>query len=233
MSNFNWGQLLNPEFYIKLQIAGVEVGIYVVLAIVFAETGLFAGFFLPGDSLLFLSGIYSRDLLQELFIIKSDFLNVLILSTFISIAGILGNEVGYWFGYKSGPFLYNKKDSFLFKKKYLIQAKEFYEKHGGFAIILSRFLPILRTFSPIVAGIVRMSKGKYLLYNIIGSIAWSFSLIFAGHYLYKFFLDQFGFDLKKHIELIVLILVIVTTFPVIYKLFFKKRKSPESNINNE
>ncbi len=217
MDGFSWGQLVNPEFYIKLG------GIYLVLFIVFAETGLFAGFFLPGDSLLFLSGIYSRELVQEIVSIDSDFLNVFLLASLVSLAGIIGNEVGYIFGRKSGPYLYNKKDTLLFKKKYLFQAKDFYDKHGGGAIILARFLPILRTFAPIIAGIVQMNKGKYLLYNIIGSIAWSFSLIFAGHYLYRIFLDEFNFDLKRHIETIVLIMVLVTTGPVLYKLFFKKK----------
>ncbi len=223
MDDFSWGQLVNPEFYIKLG------GIYLVLFIVFAETGLFAGFFLPGDSLLFLSGIYSRELVQEIITIDSDFLNVFLLASLVSIAGIIGNEVGYIFGKKSGPYLYNKKDTLLFKKKYLFQAKDFYDKHGGGAIILARFLPILRTFAPIIAGIVQMNKGKYLLYNIIGSVAWSFSLIFAGHYLYRIFLDEFNFDLKKHIETIVLIMVLVTTGPVLFKLFFKKNDDDDSD----
>ncbi|WP_128330995.1 DedA family protein [Apibacter sp. HY039] len=221
MSDFSWGQLVNPEFYIKLG------GIYLVLFIVFAETGLFAGFFLPGDSLLFLSGIYSRELFREILVIDSDFLNVFLLASMVALAGIIGNEVGYWFGRKSGPYLYTRKDTFLFKKKYLFQAKDFYDKHGGGAIILARFLPILRTFAPIVAGIVQMSKGKYLLYNVIGSVAWSFSLIFAGHYLYKIFLENFHFDLKRHIETIVLLMVLITTVPVLYKLFFKKSKEEE------
>lgn len=223
MNDFSWGQLVNPEFYIKLG------GIYLVLFIVFAETGLFAGFFLPGDSLLFLSGIYSKELIREIFYIESDFLSVFLLSCLISIAGIIGNEIGYWFGKKSGSYLYNKKDTFLFKKKYLFQAKEFYEKHGGRAIILARFLPILRTFAPIIAGIVQMNKGKYLLYNVLGSTAWSFSLLFAGHYLYQIFLKEFNFDLKRHIETIVLVMVIVTTAPVVVKLFFQKNNDISEN----
>lgn len=223
MNDFSWGQLVNPEFYIKLG------GIYLVLFIVFAETGLFAGFFLPGDSLLFLSGIYSKELIREIFYIESDFLSVFLLSCLISIAGIIGNEIGYWFGKKSGTYLYNKKDTFLFKKKYLFQAKEFYEKHGGRAIILARFLPILRTFAPIIAGIVQMNKGKYLFYNVLGSTAWSFSLLFAGHYLYQIFLNEFNFDLKRHIETIVLVMVVVTTAPVVVKLFFQKNKDISEN----
>lgn len=224
MDNFSWGQLVNPEFYIKLG------GIYLVLFIIFAETGLFAGFFLPGDSLLFLSGIYSRELIQEIISIDSDFFNVLLLSLLVSLAGIIGNEVSYWFGKKSGHYLYNRKDTIIFKKKYLLQAKDFYDKHGGGAIIFARFLPILRTFAPIIAGIVQMNKGKYLLYNVIGSVAWSFSLIFAGHYLYRIFLNELNFDLKKHVEIIVLIMVLVTTGPVLFKLFFKKNKEEEDSV---
>lgn len=224
MDNFSWGQLVNPEFYIKLG------GIYLVLFIIFAETGLFAGFFLPGDSLLFLSGIYSRELIQEIIPINSDFFNVLLLSLLVALAGIIGNEVSYWFGRKSGHYLYNRKDTMIFKKRYLFQAKDFYDKHGGGAIILARFLPILRTFAPIIAGIVQMNKGKYLLYNIIGSVAWSFSLIFAGHYLYRIFLNELNFDLKKHIEIIVLIMVLVTTGPVLFKLFFNKNKDGEGSV---
>src|SRR5690606_28125513 len=121
-------------------------------------------------------------------------------------AGILGNMFGYWFGYKSGSYLYNKKDSFWFKKKYLIQSHDFFEKHGGRAIIFARFFPIIRTFAPIVAGVVKMDKKKFMLFNIISSFLWAFTLIFAGHYLYALFLDNFGIDLKLYIEYIILII---------------------------
>ncbi|MDR3272317.1 MAG: VTT domain-containing protein [Flavobacteriaceae bacterium] len=233
MNDFSWGQLLNPEFYINFELGGIRLGIYVVLLIVFAETGLFAGFFLPGDSLLFLSGIYSRDLVQELFTIESDFLNVFVLGCLVSLAGIIGNEVGYWFGRKSGPFLYSRKDTLIFKKKYLFKARDFYEQYGGGTIIFARFLPIIRTFAPIVGGIVQMNKAKFVLFNIVGSMAWSFSLIFAGHYLYKFFLKTINFDLKEHIEIIVLGIVIVTTAPVLFKLFFGKSKNSEDYEDSE
>jgi membrane-associated protein len=184
MNNFEWTQLLNPEFYITLSIGGVQIGLYVVLFIVFAETGLFAGFFLPGDSLLFLSGIYSRSLVENLFVVESDFINVTFLSFMVAIAGVLGNMVGYWFGAKSGYYLFKKEDTFWFKKKYLLQSKDFFEKYGGKAIIYARFLPIFRTFAPIVAGIVSMDKKKFMFFNILSSFMWAFLLIFAGHYLY-------------------------------------------------
>jgi membrane-associated protein len=225
MSDFDWMQLVNPEFYITMKIAGVNVGLWIVLFIVFAETGLFAGFFLPGDSLLFLSGIYSRDLVENFTIIESDFLNVIFLSMMVALAGILGNMVGYWFGAKSGYYLYNREDSFWFKKKYLVQSKDFFERYGGKAIIFARFLPIVRTFAPIVAGIVRMEKKKFMFFNILSSILWSFSLIFAGHYLYGVFLEKFDIDLKEHIEKIVIGIILISTFPVFLKLI---KKSPKT-----
>jgi len=169
MTNFDWTQLLNPEFYITLQIGGIQVGLFIVLFIVFAETGLFAGFFLPGDSLLFLAGIYSKDLVQNAIFIENDFTNVMILSILVAVSGVLGNMVGYWFGAKSGYYLFKKEDSFWFKKKYLIQSKDFFERYGGKAIIFARFLPIFRTFAPIVAGIVTMDKKKFMFFNIVSS----------------------------------------------------------------
>jgi membrane-associated protein len=215
MDSFHWTQLLNPEFYINLHIGGVPVGIYVVLFIVFAETGLFAGFFLPGDSLLFLAGIYSGELMATLFSIEGDFFNVLLLSVLVALAGIIGNMFGYWFGARSGTYLYQKEDTFWFKKKYLIQSHEFFEKHGGRAIIFARFLPVIRTFAPIIAGIVKMDKKKFMLYNVISSFLWAVTLIFAGHYLYGLFLNEFNINLKSHIELIILGIVAITTVPLV------------------
>lgn len=200
-----------------MEVGGIPIGIYMVLFIVFAETGLFAGFFLPGDSLLFLSGIYSRELVETFFMIPSDLSNVTILSLLIATAATLGNIFGYWFGATSGQFLYNKQDSFFFKKKYLYESQAFFEKHGGKAIIFARFLPIVRTFVPIIAGIVHMEKSKFMLYNVLSSLLWSFLLVFSGHYLYGFFNEEFGIDLKKHIETIILILIAVTSFPLIMK----------------
>lgn len=228
MGDFDWMQLLNPEFYINMTFGGVQVGLWIVLFIVFAETGLFAGFFLPGDSLLFLAGIYSRSLVENFTFIESDFANVLVLSTLVAVAGILGNMVGYWFGSKSGYYLYKKEDTFWFKKKYLLQSKDFFEKYGGKAIIFARFLPIFRTFAPIVAGIVFMDKKKFLFYNVLSSFLWSFTLIFAGHYLYGFFLDNYDIDLKHHIEKIIIIIIIISTVPVIVKMF--KKEKPQENL---
>ena len=218
---FSWKDLLTPMFYITFG------GLWLLLLIVFAETGLFMGFFLPGDSLLFVAGIYSHDLIKGSFGFEASapILELLMLGAMISICGILGNAFGYWFGKKSGPFLFERKDTFFFKKKYLYQAKAFYDKHGGSAIVMARFLPIVRTFAPIVAGIVQMDAKKFSFYNIVGSIAWVFSMLFAGHYLQQWILQAFGFDLKKHLEIIVLGIIIVTTAPVIFKMLFGKEQS--------
>lgn len=224
--NITFRDLLNPEFYIQ------NGGLWLFLFIVFAETGLFAGFFLPGDSLLFVAGIYSTELAAEVYNTGSDFFNLVLIATLVVIAGVIGNSVGYWFGHKSGPYLFKRKDTFFFKKKHLFTAKEFYDKNGGAAIIFARFIPIIRTFAPIIAGIVNMDKKKFMFYNIIGCIAWAVSMLFAGHYLYKFFLTQFNFDLKEHLEVIVLGIVFVTTAPVIWKLVRGGRKKiPVMNPN--
>jgi len=216
-----WKDLLNPDFYIN------NGGLWVMLFIVFAETGLMVGFFLPGDSLLFVAGIYSQKLIGSIITngTGTDLFDLLLLWVLVSIAGIIGNSLGYWFGNKSGPFLYHRKDNLLFKKKYLFQAKEFYDKHGGEAIVFARFLPIVRTFAPIIAGIVAMDRKKFVVYNIIGCLAWVFAMLFAGHYLDKLFMTKFNFDLKKHLEVIVIGIVVVTTAPVLYKLFFGKKNT--------
>jgi len=218
--HFTWQDLLTPMFYI------INGGLYLLLLIIFAETGLFAGFFLPGDSLLFVAGIYSTELASEFPIHGGgDVVNLLLLWILISACGILGNMVGYWTGRKVGPAMYHWKENFFFKRKYLYEAHDFFEKHGGLAIIGARFLPFIRTFAPIVAGIVDMSRPKFMFYNITGSLLWVFSMLFAGHYLQKFILSQFGFDLKSHLEVIVIGIVLVTTAPVIWKIFFSKKKA--------
>lgn len=217
--------LLNPEFYI------VNGGLWLFLFIVFAETGLFAGFFLPGDSLLFVAGIYCNELITKGLGVNthSDFMHLIFLSILVIIAGVIGNAVGYWFGKKSGPTLYSRKDTFFFKKKYLEQAHDFYEKNGSSTIVIARFLPIIRTFAPIVAGIVQMDKKKFAYYNVVGCVAWAITMLFAGHYLYKIILEKFDFDLKEHLEFIVLGIVLITTAPVLYKLFISKKKKPAGN----
>lgn len=222
--SFNWHQLLQPQWYIE------NGGLWLLLFIIFAETGLFVGFFLPGDSLLFVAGILSTSLVDSVSLnTGSDFFNLLIISALCIMAGILGNTVGYIFGRKIGPAMYSWRDRFLFKKKYLYQAHEFYEKHGGGAIIMARFLPIVRTFAPIVAGIVGMEKKKFGFFNIIGCVAWVITMLFAGHYLNEFSKQQFNFDLQQHLEVIVIGIVVITTAPVAIKLFFSKKKPADKS----
>lgn len=219
LSAFHWSQLLQPQFYIE------HGGLWLILFVVFAETGLFAGFFLPGDSLLFVAGIYSANIANEVLPTGNEYIDLLVLLAFISVAGIAGNTVGYWFGRKVGPAMYGWKENMLFKRRYLREAHDFYEKHGGGAIIVARFIPIVRTFAPIVAGIVLMDKKKFAFYNMIGCVAWVFSMLFAGHFLQKWILLEFGFDLKDHLEIIVLGIVLVTSGPVMAKLLFGKKKN--------
>ncbi len=215
---FHWSQLLQPQFYIE------HGGLWLILFVVFAETGLFAGFFLPGDSLLFVAGIYAGPLAAELIPSNNEWINLLVITACISVAGILGNYVGYSFGKKVGPTMFDWKENLFFKKKYLVQAQEFYEKHGGRAIIIARFIPIVRTFAPIVAGIVNMDKQKFMYNNIVGSIIWVTSMVFGGHFLQTWILEHFQFDLKKHLEVIVLGIVFITTAPVILKMITHRSK---------
>ena len=215
---FHWSQLLQPQFYIE------HGGLWLILFVVFAETGLFAGFFLPGDSLLFVAGIYAGPLAAELVPSNNEWINLLVITAFISVAGILGNYVGYAFGKKVGPTMFDWKENLFFKKKYLVQAQEFYEKHGGRAIIIARFIPIVRTFAPIIAGIVNMDRQKFMYNNVVGSIVWVTSMVFGGHFLQTWILEHFQFDLKKHLEVIVLGIVFITTAPVIFKVITHRSK---------
>ncbi|MBD1363750.1 VTT domain-containing protein [Mucilaginibacter sp. ZT4R22] len=190
-------------------------GFYLLLIVVFAETGLFFGFFLPGDYLLFLAGILSA----------AGIIQVPIYTLVLSLigAGILGNYAGYWFGYRTGPVLFSKNDSLFFKKRYIAVAEEFYDKYGGMALILGRFFPIVRTFAPIFAGVVKVDIKKFTLYNIIGSVAWVTTLTLAGYFLGRRFPQ-----LKDYLQYIVLGLIIITTVPLIFA-FVKKKLSKTNN----
>lgn len=215
---FHWSQLLQPQYYIE------HGGLWLLLLVVFAETGLFFGFFLPGDSLLFVAGIYSASLAAQIVSSQNEWVNLGIIFTLISIVGVLGNYVGYKIGLRVGPAMFDWNDNLFFKKKYLHQAQEFYEKHGGQAIVIARFIPIVRTFAPIIAGIVKMDKNKFMYFNLIGSFAWVASMVCAGHFLQAWILARFQFDLKKHLEIIVLGIVFITTVPVIIKVVTHKSK---------
>jgi len=193
-------------------------GLFFLLFIVFAETGLFVGFFLPGDSLLFTAGIYLRKHPESFYDLHYSIVVVLII-----LASVLGNMVGYWFGRKAGPMLYNRKESWYFKRKHLNKAHEFYEQYGKGTIFLAKFLPIIRTFAPIVAGIVKMERGTFMFYNIVGSIAWVISMVLGGYFIEVWVNKQFGFSLTDYIEVIAVGIILITTLPILYKLFFAKK----------
>ena len=160
----------------------------------------------------------------EIYASDNQWINLFILFIFISTAGILGNYVGYVFGNKVGPTMFDWKENLFFKKKYLVQAETFYKKHGGRAIVIARFIPIIRTFGPIVAGIVKMDKAKFMYFNIIGCLAWVGSMLCAGYFLQSWILTRFNFDLKNHLEVIVLGIVGITTLPIIINLISHRTK---------
>src|SRR5215204_3791445 len=186
-------------------------GLFILLFVVFAETGLFVGFFLRGDSLLFAAGIKMSKLSEEFYNVHYSVILLLVI-----IASVLGNVVGYWFGYKTGPLIYERKESWLFRKKHLLRAQEFYDKNGKATIFLAKFLPIIRTFAPIVAGIVRMNWAHFIFYNITGSIAWVSSMMLGGYFLNSWVQRKFDFSLQDHIEPITIVIILVTTLPVLY-----------------
>lgn len=212
--------LIDPDWIMQ------HGGLILVAFIIFAETGLFVGFFLPGDSLLFVTGmiIASADATHSA-PFASHPVNLVFWILVFALCAVIGNVVGYWFGRKSGPLLFERRDTWLFKRKHLYAAKEFYEKRGGGAIIIARFLPIVRTFAPIVAGIVNMDFKKFFFYNIIGALAWIISITTLG-----FVLGENAW-VKEHLEYIIIGLILVTTGPVLFKMFFGKKKGPEQHIN--
>lgn len=170
-----------------------------VIAIIFAETGLMLGFFLPGDSLLITAGIFAA----------KGLMNIYLLITLLFVAATLGNIVGYFFGQKVGKRLFNREDSLLFHKKHVVNAQRFYKKYGGKAIVIARFMPIIRTFAPIVAGIGDMSFASFVVYTIIGSLLWAVGLTLVG-----FFVGQLIPD--KYFEPIILVVVVLSLCPALY-----------------
>lgn len=209
-------------------------GLYILLLVVFAETGLFVGFFFPGDSLLFAAGVFLDKISNKFVGLPQDaptqfgwpHVTIIIL---ITIASILGNIVGYWFGRKTGPLLYERKETLLFRKKHLTRAKAFYDKYGKGTIFLAKFLPIIRTFAPIVAGMVKMNRSVFMAFNIIGSVCWVAIMILSGYFLDSWVKREFDFSLQDHIEAIAIGIILITTLPVLYKLFLGKRQDPESS----
>ncbi|HLR00152.1 MAG TPA: VTT domain-containing protein [Sphingobacterium sp.] len=193
---FSFQQFLDPETILS------QGGFYIVCLIVFLETGVFFAFFLPGDYLLFLAGMFCASGRIDV--------SIIVMFTGILLSGILGNAVGYWTGYRTGPMLFKKKDSFFFKRKYVIMAEEFFHKYGGPALIISRFVPIIRTFAPIFAGIVRLDLRKYISFNILGALIWVSTMTLSGYFL------QLKFpQLDDYIEYIIIGMIAITSMPLI------------------
>jgi membrane-associated protein len=178
-------------------------GFYLLLVVVFAETGLFFGFFLPGDYLLVMAGLLCATGFLEVHI------SVLVIS--LILAGILGNYTGYWFGYRTGPVLFKRNESIFFKKHYVVMAQEFYAKYGGMALVLGRFFPIIRTFAPIFAGVVKVDFKKFTIFNFIGSVTWVTTLTLTGFFLGRKYPDE----IKYYLKYVVLGLIVITTVPFI------------------
>ncbi len=195
---------IDPEKLLK------EGGFYVLIFVIFAETGLFFGFFLPGDYLLFLAGMFVATG-------KLD-VNIYVLIFGLIVSAVSGNFTGYWFGRKTGPVLYDRKDSFFFKKRYLKAAELYYNRQGAFALIMGRFVPIVRTFAPIFAGVVRLDFKKFALYNICGAFLWITSLTLLGYFLGR----KFEKEIDAYLLYIIVGFIVITTIPLLIT-FLKKR----------
>lgn len=188
--------LFNPENLIRLG------GLTLLLIIIFAETGLFFGFFLPGDSLLFMAGLLA----------ESEYIGVpvYILIPLLIIAAFSGTTVGYYFGKWAENYLKNKKENFFYKRKYIAITQDFYKRYGMMAFVVGRFLPIVRTFVPILAGMVRIDVKKFLFFNLLGAVLWIVTMVMAGHWLGNIFPG-----IINHLEYIVVGLIILTSIPII------------------
>ncbi|MBI3269909.1 MAG: VTT domain-containing protein [Planctomycetes bacterium] len=190
-----FSQIYNVQYVVQVG------GLAAMTAIVFAETGLMVGFFLPGDSLLVAAGLLTA---------RGDFsTHVLVTCSILSVAAIVGDTVGYWFGAKTGPKLFTRDDSLFFKKRHLLTTRAFYERHGGKTIILARFVPIIRTFAPIVAGIGQMSYPRFLLFNVSGGIGWVWSLTLLGYSL-----GALVPGMVKRIDFVIIVVIAVSLVPV-------------------
>lgn len=189
---------------------GANVGYIILFAIVFAESGLFFGFFLPGDSLLLTAGLLA----------SKDLLNIWILVPLMFVAAVLGDNVGYWFGAKTGPRIFNRENSLLFKRKNLLAARAFYDKHGGKTIILARFMPFIRTFAPIVAGAVEMEYRKFFFFNLLGGVLWGIGVTLAGYFLARLFPPEV---LDKYFLLIVVGVIVISVLPAAIHLWNDNR----------
>ena len=178
-------------------------------AIVFVETGLLIGFFLPGDSLLVTAGLFAA---------RGD-IAVLPLIAALSIAAVLGDTVGYNIGKRSGPRLFTRADSLFFNKKHLVTTKEFYDRHGPFTIVIARFVPIVRTFAPVVAGIGAMEYKRFISYNVVGGVGWVLSMVLGGY-----FLGQVIPNIHKNIDKVIVVVIFLSLLPIIIKVAREKMR---------
>ena len=184
-------------------------GLVGLVAVVFAETGLMIGFFLPGDSLLVTAGLFAA---------KGD-LNIVWLNLCLMAAAIVGDATGYWIGRRAGQALYSRPDSFLFRRQHLIKTHEFYERHGGKTIVIARFVPIIRTFAPVVAGAAEMGYRRFAMYNVVGGIGWVASMTLTGY-----FLGRAVPDIDKHIHIVVAVVIFLSLLPGIISIVREKLK---------
>jgi len=185
-------------------------GLVALIVIVFVETGLLVGFFLPGDSLLVTAGIFAA---------RGDF-DMIILNTTLSLAAIAGDSVGYGIGARTGPRIFTREDSIFFNRKHLISAKEFYDRHGGYTILIARFMPIIRTFAPVVAGVGAMQYRKFIAYNVFGGIFWVLSMTFIGY-----FLGTLIPNVQKRIDVVIVVVIFLSLLPAIIKFLMEKYKT--------
>jgi membrane-associated protein len=175
-------------------------GISLVCAVIFTETGLFVGFFLPGDSLLVTAGLFAA----------TGYLHIGLLLALGAICAIAGDQVGYWIGRRAGQALYKKNDSLLFKKRHLERAHEFYEKYGGKTIVLARFIPVIRTFAPPVAGAANMNYRRFTMFNILGGLLWVWSMVLVGYFLAKAIPN-----VDEHLHVVIAVVIFISILPII------------------
>lgn len=186
----------------------IGLGIFAVLIVIFAESGLLIGFFLPGDSLLFTAGaLYATGILPGNVPINIHFFVILLF-----IAAVLGDSVGYWFGRKAGPRIFKKPDARIFKQAHIQNAQNFYEKHGGKTIVMARFVPIVRTFAPIVAGAGKMDYRRFLGFNLIGGFLWTFGITYLGYFAGKALIAA-GIEIDSVILPIIALIILISVLP--------------------
>jgi membrane-associated protein len=197
-------EYLNPKVIIELLLAKGGLFVYFGLVfIVFAETGLAVGFFLPGDSLLVVAGLFAA----------AGKLNLALLLVILFIAAVIGDAVGYYTGARLGPRLFKRQKSLLFRPSHLQRAHAFYKKYGGKTIVIARFVPIVRTFAPIVAGAAEMPYRRFVVFNVAGGFLWVSSMLLSGYFLGSILKSRFGIDLDEHIEWVVIVVVLLSLMP--------------------